>query len=64
MKAVIRNEFAMVEVFVDEYSSMPTLIVRDLRSGRRVELDALELEAFTHAEHRQLSSFADPSQLA
>lgn len=60
MKALIRNEFAAVEVCVNEVHHGSSLKIRDLRSGTEIDLDALELESFTRAQHWQLASFVDP----
>lgn len=64
MNALIRNEFAMVEVSVIKTLNGSSLKVQDVRSGSEIILDALELEAFTRASHWQFSSFVDPSWLS
>ena len=43
----IRNEFARVEVELDETANGPRLRLRDLKTGRETFLDALELESLT-----------------
>ncbi len=61
MNAIIKNEFAAVEITVDDAGCSQMLKIRDLRSGSEVELDALELEAFTRTSHRQFETFVDPN---
>ena len=61
MRTVIRNEFASVEVSVDETSGAKALRITDLRSGSKIELDSLELEALTRITHRHLEPFVDPN---
>ncbi|MDA8269935.1 MAG: hypothetical protein M0Z39_00795 [Actinomycetota bacterium] len=63
MNAIIKNEFASVEITIDEAACNQMLKIRDLRSGSEVELDALELEAFTRTSHRQFETFVDPDRL-
>lgn len=63
MNAIIKNEFAAVEITIDEATCNQMLKIRDLRSGSEVELDALELEAFTRTPHRQFETFVDPNWL-
>lgn len=61
LKAIIQNEFAMVEVSVDESAPHGSLRIEDLRSGSRIEFDALELEGLTRTAHSELSPLIDPS---
>ena len=56
VRFVLRNEFATVEVALDETANGPRLLVRDLESGRQVHLDALEVESLTRMDH---DDFAD-----
>jgi hypothetical protein len=58
---VVRNEFAMVEVSLDEQAHDPRLRIRDRQTGRTVHLDALELEALTRVGHGDLRALLDPS---
>jgi hypothetical protein len=53
-RAVVRNEFAVVEVTVREQAGSTVLVVDDATSGREVVLDALELEALTRTSHGTL----------
>jgi hypothetical protein len=46
-RLVLRNEFATVEILLDETANGPRLLVRDLETGRQVHLDALEVESLT-----------------
>ena len=57
----IRNEFARVEVELDETANGPRLRLRDLKTGRETFLDALELESLTWSSHADLSPFLNPS---
>ena len=50
-RLVLRNEFATVEVLLDETANGPRLLVRDLETGRQVHLDALEVESLTRMNH-------------
>lgn len=58
---VIRNEFAMVEVRIDDSANDPLLMVQDMHSGMAIFLDALELEALTRVIHADLEPLLDPS---
>jgi hypothetical protein len=53
---LLRNEFATVEVSLDETANGPRLLVRDLETGREALLDALEVESLTRMDH---DDFAD-----
>jgi hypothetical protein len=53
---LLRNEFATVEVSLDETANGPRLLIRDLETGRHVHLDALEVESLTRMDH---DDFAD-----
>ena len=53
----IFNEFATVTVAVVESPRGTVLEIRSEQSGRSIRLDALELEALTGADHRDLDVF-------
>lgn len=48
---VLRSEFAMVEVTVEDGGNGPALRIRDADTGRTILLDPLELEALTRMRH-------------
>ena len=59
----VRNEFAVVEVRVEERGTSTVLVIEDACEGAAVVLDALELEALTRTSHetlRRLISVAPP----
>lgn len=58
----LSNEFGAVAVEVDEHANGPRLRVEDLRSGRTIHLDPLELASLTWLTHERLGPFLDPSQ--
>jgi hypothetical protein len=49
--AILRNEFALVEITVVDAGNGPALSIRDADSGRSIVLDPLELEALTRCKH-------------
>jgi hypothetical protein len=53
----ISSEFAIVTVAVVETPSGTVLEIRSEQSGRSIRLDALELEALTGIDHRDLDVF-------
>ncbi|MFN2459595.1 MAG: hypothetical protein ABR591_02710 [Candidatus Velthaea sp.] len=57
---ILRNEFAAVEVLVDESANGPTLLVRDLEHGTEIRLDVLELESLTRLSHEDLAPWVRP----
>lgn len=59
---VLANEFATVELSRDDSGNGPRLLIRDLRTGRGVLLDPLELAALTWVRHEELEPFLDPSR--
>jgi hypothetical protein len=63
MSFILKNEFATVEVERDDNANGPRLMVRDMRSGRRIYLDPLELAALVWTRHGELLPFLDPSRL-
>lgn len=56
------NEFGTVAVSVDEQANGPRLRIEDLRSGRVIHLDPLEVASLTWLTHHRLGPFLDPSQ--
>ena len=63
MALLLTSEFAAVEIERDDNGNGPRLLIRDLRSGRSVRLDPLELAALASARHDELVPFLDPSRL-
>jgi hypothetical protein len=59
-RLVLRNEFATVEVLLDETANGPRLLVRDLETGRQVHLDALEMESLTRMNHDDFAERVRP----
>lgn len=59
----LTSEFAAVEVDRDYSGNGPRLMIRDVRSGKSVFLDPLELAALTGVRHEELLPFLDPSKL-
>ena len=57
------SEFAAVEVERDDSGNGPRLLIRDVRSGRCILLDPLELSALAWARHDDLLPLIDPSRL-
>lgn len=58
----LSNEFGAVAVEVDARANGPRLRIEDLRSGRTIHLDPLELASLTWLTHERLGPFLDPSQ--
>lgn len=58
---IIRNEFAHVSIDLDLSANGPRLRVQDLRGGKEMFLDPLELEALAWATHGDLEEILDPS---
>lgn len=52
----LRNEFATVELTVDQRGGAHRLSIRDVQLGTQIHLDALELESLTRAEHSDFES--------
>jgi hypothetical protein len=63
MPLLLTSEFAAVEVDRDDNGNGPRLLIRDLRSGKSVCLDPLELAALASARHEELAPFLDPARL-
>jgi hypothetical protein len=62
MPIQLRSEFASVEVDRDDRGNGTRLKIRDLRSGRCVFLDPLELAALAWSRHEELLPFLDPGR--
>ena len=60
---LLTSEFAAVEIERDESGNGPRLLVRDVRSGKTIYLDPLELWALAWARHDDLIALLDPSRL-
>lgn len=58
----LENEFAAVGVEIDHSGQGPRLRILDLRNGRSVLLDPLELASLTWCSHDDLGVFLDPSR--
>lgn len=58
---ILKSEFAIVQVLLDETANGPRLMIRDLQSGDTIHLDPLELEALTRLRHGDLREYLDPS---
>jgi hypothetical protein len=63
MQLLLNSEFAAVEVARDDRGNGPRLMIRDLRSGKSVFLDPLELAALASVRHEELLPFLDPARL-
>ena len=59
MPIQLSSEFASVEVDRDDRGNGPRLKIRDVRSGRCVFLDPLELAALAWCRHEELLPFLD-----
>jgi hypothetical protein len=57
----LQNEFAAVQVELDNYANSPRLKITDLRSGTVGYLDPLELERLTAARHVDLTWIVSPA---
>lgn len=60
LPAIIRNEFAMVELTLVPGASGPLLQIRDVAGGVTVRLDALELEGLCWLTDDQRRRLLDP----
>ena len=58
----LASEFAWVEVQLDDSGNGPRLKIRDLRSGRCVFLDPLELASLAWTRHEDLLPLSNPSR--
>lgn len=59
----VANEFAAVAVSLDTSGNGCRARIENLRNGRHVLLDPLELASLTFAQHRDLRGLVDPSAL-
>lgn len=58
----LTSEFGDVAVALDENANGPRLRIEDMRNGRVIHLDPLELASLTWLTHDRLGPFLDPSQ--
>lgn len=58
---VVTNEFASVEIRVDQHGNGPSAWVTDRRSGVSRRIDPLALEGLVWAPEHVIASLADPS---
>ena len=58
---ILANEFAQVEVVLDETGNGPRLRVSDLKTGKVGYLDPLELESLAWATKYELAPLMDPA---
>lgn len=58
----LTSEFGDVLIALDRRANGPRLQIEDLRSGRTIHLDPLELASLTWLTHERLGPFLDPSQ--
>lgn len=63
MAVELSSEFASVIVERDDSGNGPRLMIRDLRNGRCVYLDPLELSALVWVRHEELRPFLDPARM-
>ncbi len=56
----IANEFAAVQIDLDERGNGPRLRIEDLSTGVHIYLDPLELQSLAWATHRDMTTFARP----
>lgn len=59
---VLRSEFAVVRVSPDRSANGDRLRIEDLRSGRTIHLDPLELERLTTIRHEDLTYVVSPDR--
>jgi hypothetical protein len=58
---LVRNEFATVALDRDPGATEALVRIVDMRTGRAVSLDPLELEALTRLTRDDLTALVDPS---
>jgi len=56
------SEFGHVVVERDETANGPRLLILDVKTGRRICLDPLELESLARARHEDLAPLLDPGR--
>jgi hypothetical protein len=54
------SEFGHVMVERDDRGNGPRLMILDVKTGRRICLDPLELESLARARHEDLAPLLDP----
>ena len=59
---ILANEFAQVDIELDESGNGPRLRIRDLRTGQVGYLDPLELEYLAWATKEELAPLLDPAR--
>lgn len=59
---ILSNEFAQVEVELDQTGNGPRLRIRDMRSGQVGYLDPLELEYLAFTTKDELAPLLDPAR--
>lgn len=59
---VVANEFAVVSIRLVRSSEPGRIRIRDERTKRSIDLDALELEAIAWARRTDLEALVDPSR--
>ncbi len=57
----LSNEFACVDVIIDDLANGPRLVLLDPTSGRQISLDPLELQALAWSRHEHLAGFMTPA---
>ena len=60
---LVRNEFAVARVSLDECGNGPRLLIEDLRTGARQYFDALQLVSLAEADPRDWEFLMDPARL-
>jgi len=58
---ILSNEFASVEVLLDDSTKVPRLMIRDLRTQKSIYLNPLELKNLAARQHQDFAMFVDPS---
>lgn len=56
----LRNEFAAVEVEVDETANGVRLRITDVETGASIWLDPFELSGLTHLSHEDFAAIVRP----
>lgn len=59
----IANEFASVEVCIDQEANDSRLCIKDLKTGATSFLDALELACLAERVHEMRGALVDPSMV-
>jgi len=58
---ILSNEFASVEVLLDDSANGPRLMIKDLRTQKSIYFNPLELKNLAARQHQDLAMFMDPS---